>query len=396
MKIIKIVWLSPYNIFKLLPEVAINRKTGAHSSSWIHSLSEMLAQNKELELHIITHTQLVNQTQHFKKNEIYFHIIKYNFPFTNKGFPWFFPLDKLTGYYSFSKRAKKLIDEIHPDLLHVHGTEGGYFTPAFKTNIPCIISIQGIISEITKLEPSIGGYLQLPYEQKAIKNGKYFGCRTNFDFAYIKKKNINAVIFDLPEAMNMVFYEHQWQPESGLSLLFIGSVIKRKGIEDLIAAVYKLKPIFPHIKLRIIGSGPKKYIQYLNKEIEKNNLRSHISFLGTKSQCEVAAELARCNFFVLPSFIENSPNSLVEAMAVGVPSIATKVGGIPSMIEDKCDGMLFEKNNVDELVNIIQILVNDKNLQNELSINAQKKAYQKNYPPHVAQKYFDVYKSLIQ
>lgn len=391
---IKIVWLTPYNIYKLLPEVVVNRNAGSHSSSWIHSLSDMLAQNKELELHIITHTQLIDNTQHFEKNGIHFHIIKYNFPFTKKGFPWYFPLDKLTGYHSFSRKAKKLIEELQPDILHVHGTEGGYFTPAFKTNIPCIISIQGIISVITKLDPTIGGYLQLPYERNAIKKGKYFGCRTNFDFDYVKKKNKNAVIFDLPEAMNMVFYEHHWKPKEGLSLLFIGSVIKRKGIEDLIAAVHKLKYSFPEIKLRIIGSGPKKYIKYIKKEIESKDLQSHITFLGTKSPWEVAAELEQCNFFVLPSYIENSPNSLAEAMAVGVPSIATKVGGIPSMIEDKFDGMLFEKNNVDELVNIIQLLANDKDLQNKLSINAREKAYLENYPPHVAKKYVNVYKSL--
>ncbi len=98
---------------------------------------------------------------------------------------------------------------------------------------------------------------------------------------------------------------------------------------------------------------------------------------------------------MLPSFIENSPNSLVEAMAVGVPSIATRVGGIPSMIEDQFDGMLFEKNNVDELVSIVQQLANDKVLQNKLSTNARKKAFERNYPSHVAEKYVNVYKSLI-
>jgi hypothetical protein len=50
------------------------------------------------------------------KNGINFHIIKYNFPFTNKGFLWYLPVDKLTAYGTFKKEAKKIIEQIHPDV----------------------------------------------------------------------------------------------------------------------------------------------------------------------------------------------------------------------------------------------------------------------------------------
>lgn len=392
---IKVVWLCQYNVFKLLPEIKVNREVVLHASSWIHTLSEQLALNEDIELHIITHSQLVDNTQVIQKNGISFHIIKYCFPFTKRGFPWYMPFDKLTGYYSFSKRAQKIVEEIRPDLLHVHGTEGGYFTPAFKANIPCIVSIQGIISEIVKLEPTISGYLQSLYEQHVIRSARYFGCRTNFDFDYIKKRNRKAIIFDLPEAINKVFFYQHWEPQSKLSLVFVGSILRRKGIEDLIYALQKLKNIFPSVELRVIGSGTRKYINYLNKIIARYNLTENVSWLGSKSPTEIAVELTQCSYFVLPSLIENSPNCLAEAMAVGVPSIATNVGGIPSMVKDRFDGILFEKNNVDQLVSIIQSLVNDKYLQNTLSRNARTKAFERNYPNQVAKKYIEVYKSLI-
>jgi len=206
---IRVAWLTQYNINKLVPEIKLNRKVTLHNSSWIHTLSEQLVLQKEVELHIITHSHLVDQTQTIKKNGIYFYVIKYNFPFTNKGFPLYMPFDKLTRYYSFSKKARKIINKIQPDILHVHGTEGGYFTPALKKNFPCIISIQGIISEYIKIEPSFAGFLQVMYERRAIRKAKYFGCRTNFDYDFVKGINKNAIIFDLPEAMNMVFYKHQ-------------------------------------------------------------------------------------------------------------------------------------------------------------------------------------------
>lgn len=393
---IKIVWLAPYNVSTLQPQLELNREVVQHSASWIHSLSEQLALNDDIELHIITHSQLINQSQTIKKNGIYFHVIQYSFPFTKRGFPWYLPFDKLTGYYSFKRKARKIINEIQPHILHVHGTEGGYFTPTTKTNIPCIISIQGIINEFVKVVPDISSYLQIPFENHAIMKGKYFGCRTIFDSNYVKKKNSNAIIFDLPEAMNEVFFQRQWKAHEGLTLIFVGSVNKRKGIVDLIHAVGKLKNSFSSIKLKIIGSGTKIYIRYLNKIIVNYNLNSNILWLGSKSPKEVAAELITSNIFVLPTLMDNSPNSLAEAMAIGMPCIATKVGGIPSMIEDRHDGMLFEKHDIDGLVNIIQLLTNDIELQDKLSQNARAKAFERNYPPNVVKKYVEVYKSLIK
>lgn len=393
---IKIVWLCPYNINNLLPEIELNKRLNSHSSSWIQNLSDGLASNPEIKLHIITHSPAVSVTQNILKNKIHFHVVKYNFPFTNKGFPGYFPLDRITGYYSFAKKARKIIKEIKPDILHVHGTEGAYFAPALKTKIPCIISIQGIISEYIKIAPSFPGYIQASIERRAIKRTRYFGCRTKFDSSFVKKVNKNAIIFNLPEALNEVFYKYRWKRPSGLSLLFVGSVNRPKGFEDLIRALIKLRDIFPHLQLKVIGSVTPTYHKYLNEIIQEHDLAKNILWLGTKSPEEIALELSCSSFFVLPSLLDNSPNSLAEAMAVGIPSIATKVGGIPSMVNDQINGMLFEKHDIDKLNDIITYLVNNSEFQDKLSENARATAYERNYPPSVAQKYIEVYKQLIK
>ncbi|HZH94555.1 MAG TPA: glycosyltransferase, partial [Flavisolibacter sp.] len=242
----KIVWLSQYNVSILQPELKLNREAHQHTSSWIHNLSESLALHKEIELHIITHSQLVDETQSVKKYGIFFHVIKYTLPFTSKGFPGYFPYDKLTGYYSFQGRARKVINELRPDLIHVHGTEGGYFSAASGTGIPFIVSMQGIISEYVKIEPSFAGYLQSRYEKRAVSKARHFGCRTDFDNAFVRKLNKTAIIHDLPEAMNMVFYKHQWKRPADQSILFVGLVKRPKGIEDLIHAMPRLVEAFPN------------------------------------------------------------------------------------------------------------------------------------------------------
>ncbi len=69
---IKIVWLAQYNVSVLQPELILNREVVQHSSSWIHSLSDNLALNKQVQLYIITHSQLVDKTQFIKKTVFIF------------------------------------------------------------------------------------------------------------------------------------------------------------------------------------------------------------------------------------------------------------------------------------------------------------------------------------
>ncbi len=393
---IKVAWLAQYNIYELLPEIKLIREVTIHSSSWIHTLSEALAKEKEISLHIITHSPLVSHSQTIIKNGIVFHVIKYNFPFTDRGFPEYLPFDKLTGYLSFQRKAAKTIDQIKPDVLHVHGTEGGYFRPALRTRIPCIVSIQGIIAEYIKIEPSLAGHIQVLYERQALQHAKYFGCRTCFDYDFVKSVNRNAVIFNLPEAMNNVFFKQQWRRPDELSLLFVGSINKRKGIEDLLKALAIVREAIPSIVLKIIGTGKVTYTEFLKNEIQQLHLQANVKWLGAKTPLEVAQELQQSTIFVLPTLMDNSPNCVAEAMAVGVPCIATRIGGIPSMITHNENGALFTKNDIRELADLIMILAKDEKLQDLFSANAREVALTRHFPANVAKTYLQVYETLKQ
>ena len=79
-------------------------------------------------------------------------------------------------------------------------------------------------------------------------------------------------------------------------------------------------------------------------------------------------QLLKCNIFICPSSIENSPNSLAEAQILGVPSIASFVGGIPDMIEDKKTGLLYRFEEI-EMLGVFICDVFEKKSLKELSIN---------------------------
>lgn len=112
--------------------------------------------------------------------------------------------------------------------------------------------------------------------------------------------------------------------------------VKTKGHLELVLAGTEICREFPETKFLFIGDGAER--SHLEQMVGDLDLRDHFLFLGRRN--DVAEILACCDLFVLPSWAEGLPNSVLEAMAAGVPVVATRVGGIPEIIEDGVGGLL--------------------------------------------------------
>ncbi len=156
-----------------------------------------------------------------------------------------------------------------------------------------------------------------------------------------------------------------------------------------------IKNITPNICLKVIGEGEKTYTQHLKNLSKKLNIERNIIFFGKQNSKDIAKELMMSEIFVLPTLVDNSPNSLAEAMAVGTPSIASNVGGIPTMIKNNYNGLLFEVNSVEHLSEEILRLLQNKELEEKISLNAKKTAYLRNKAELVAEQIIKVYQSII-
>ena len=391
----KILWLAPYPIDQLLPDIVISRKLGRGTGSWLSNLSNELIKNDNFELHILTITSSVPYSQTCIKNKIHFHIIKYTFPFTKKGFPSYLPLDRITWFYGLRKECFKVIKDINPDLIHAHGTEYAYSILSLLSGFKTIISIQGIINIIKNFDNNLSIFFQKHIENYCIRKNKYFGYRTNFDSGFVKKVNPAANLFYLPEAIGPWFFNYTWTNPDSKSILFVGYLVQRKGIEVLIKSFALIHQAHPEFILKIVGAGKPKYSAYLKNLAIQLGIKDHIIWYGSLSSEEIAEELTKTSLFVLPTFIDNSPNSLAEAMAVGVPCVASDVGGIPSMIQDGYNGILVKSNDVSDLALKVNLLLNDRKLQNDIGVNAKNTALERNYPPKVAEITLNTYKQLI-
>lgn len=147
-------------------------------------------------------------------------------------------------------------------------------------------------------------------------------------------------------------------------ITFTGRLIYAKGVQDLINAVESIK----NIKLLIIGEGP--YKEYLKRIAKKKKIDA--SFLGQKSQEEIVDILNISDIFINPSFSEGLPTSVLEAGAVGLPIIATAVGGTEEIIKNYKTGILVKPNNTAQLRKKILELIKDKELRERLSKEVQK------------------------
>ncbi len=391
---IRILWLCPYQLSLLKPELDVNLKSmQERAAPWIDFLSKELANTRDIELHILIKSPKIIFDQSFKKFNIIFHVIRHTFPFTKKGYPWFLPLEKIFWYKNLRKRINQKVEEISPDIIHAHGTESVYGIAAISSKTPSIISIQGLIKLIYKTENKWS--FQIPVETYTIKKGIHFGCRTDWDKNEVKKINPQAIIHYLPEAMNPEVFKHKWSDIQMNELTFVGGLIERKGVEVLLESILELSQQFPEIKLNLIGSGPIKYVNKLKKYVTDNNIGNKVQFHGFLSHDELIPVLLKSKIFILPTFIDNSPNSLCEAMALGMPCIASNVGGIPSLIDHERNGFLSKAGDFKQLSVYIKKLFLNSDLRIRIGINARETAMNRHLPANVSKTTISVYKSIL-
>ncbi|MGX9355706.1 glycosyltransferase [Roseobacteraceae bacterium S113] len=143
-------------------------------------------------------------------------------------------------------------------------------------------------------------------------------------------------------------------PPSGGRLLFVGRLAAVKGVAVLFDALARLGDTRPALELTLIGDGPERAA--LERHAKALGLADRVTFLGYRSQAEVAQALAAHDVFVLPSFAEGVPVVLMEAMAAGRPVITTRIAGVPELVEDGASGLLVPPGNAPALARAIAAL----------------------------------------
>lgn len=274
------------------------------------------------------------------------------------------------------------IRTFRPDVIHIWGTEYGHSLAMMNAAETCgmlshtAVSIQGLCSVIaghyTEGIPHRiqGGYtfrdfvrrdnilqqqkkfsLRGELEVKVLERTRHIIGRTDWDRACTSAVNPQAEYHFCNETLREPFYTDQWRYGTCRKhRIFAGSCeYPVKGFHYLLEAFAQVSKAYPDAELAVPGKSfleasrlrRTRYQKYLGELARRYGLEDRIEFLGSLSGEEMKQAYLSANVFVLPSTVENSPNSLGEAMLLGMPCVAADVGGVTNLMAGKTEGFLY-------------------------------------------------------
>lgn len=299
--------------------------------------------------------------------------------------------------YSFESemKIKKLIELTNPDIAHLHVFQH-QITPSVIHEIKRHnIKIVNTIHDLKVICPN---YKML--NNKGIceecKGGKYYNCVKNkcmknsrlnsivaMNEAYINKfiksyeyvdkficpskfymKKLNEFGIDknklvyVPNFIDESEYKYDTQEEN--YFLYVGRLIEEKGIDMLIEAMKNVA----ESTLVIVGTGPLE--EEIHEKINNYNIKN-IKMMGFLNKEKVRELLYKCRFVVIPSiWYENCPMAVLEAMACGKPVIGSNLGGIPELVINNINGLIFKNNSITDLADKINALNGNKDMRMQM------------------------------
>ena len=285
---------------------------------------------------------------------------------------------------NLEEQIKSIVQDYDPDIVHGFGTEFPHtlaMCRVFPGKDRILLGIQGLCSVhagayFANLPESVirkatfrdrlkRDSLQEQYEKfvkrgemelEALKLAGNIAGRTEWDQYYTQKANPDAHYFVLNETLRGTFYEGTWDAKSCQKhrIFLSQGDYPLKGLHYMVKAMPKILESYPDAQLVVAGNNLTAYNtlkeklkisgygQYLRGLINQKCLEKHVLFVGKQDAEQMKRQYLMCHTFVCCSANENSPNSLGEAMMLGVPCITTDVGGVPSLFTKDLDGMMVE------------------------------------------------------
>ena len=330
-----------------------------------------------------------------------------------------------------------VLRDFEPDIVHIFGTEYPHALAcvrAFQHPERTLIGIQGLCSVIAEVymadlpravqkKKTFRDILKRDglYDQQAkfAKGGEYekealalvghVTGRTDFDREMTKKLAPNAQYHFMNETLRSDFYADTWNIDQieRYSLFLSQGNYPVKGLHYVLEILPELVEEFEETMVYVAGdvitandsirdkiklSG---YGKYLLSQIKKHKLQDHIKFVGRLQSDKMCARFLKTHVFLCPSAIENSPNSVGEAMLLGVPVVCANVGGVHNLVSDGKDGFLYPKDKTKRMKDCILRIFEDDKLAMSLSSNAKTHALKTHDPETNYRCLLDMYREIV-
>lgn len=392
--------------------------------SWITSTMEEMKKHPEIQLYVLFPQRLSSELCEFSVDNV-----TYLGFYQGERYPW-----KTNA--QVRDIFRDIVGDISPDIIHIWGTEYAHsldMIQAINRSENVVVHIQGLVSVLAKFYMASLPYFvqhrytfrdlmrrsnlrreQINFEKRGksetylLKNVRYVMGRTFWDKAHSLEINPDLQYFYCNESVRPEFFEHEWMWDGAekYSIFVTQAGNPIKGFHHLLEALTILVREFPQVKVRVAGGNPvyegiksireNSYGRHIRKYIEKHDLKQHIEFIGYQDIDGMIKEYMNANVFVLSSAAENSPNSLAEAMVLGVPCVASDVGGVSSMLQHKEDGLLYQHDDPSILAYYVAELFRNADLSRKLSASAKASALERYSAYKNVERLLEIYKGIIE
>ncbi|MBO6217331.1 MAG: glycosyltransferase family 4 protein [Prevotella sp.] len=415
----KILWITN----ALLPEATAKicgTKELKGTGGWVTSLAMNICKHDDIHLYVAALSPLVKKITTVQGESITHFAI---------------PSVGDTTYHAYYEEAyQNIFQQINPDVVHIHGTEYPHSLAALRAcgADKTIVSLQGVVSSIASyymggistsearrnitlrglLRPSLMQEQKEmaqrgEYEKQLFRECRYIMGRTAWDRAQVLTINPQITYFHGGEILRTEFYEGKWDYNKCVPHTIFASQAgyPLKGLHKIISALGTVIKQYPDLQLRVAGrditfnKGTWKdklristYGKIIKGLIKKHNLTGHVIFTGPLDAEEMKQEYLRSNVFICPSSIENSPNSIAEAQILGVPVLASQVGGIPDMMQGD-EEHLYRFEEIEMLAHkIVQLFEKQDEIDTE---PMRQVALKRHNPEKIIEEFIDTYKAVM-
>jgi glycosyltransferase involved in cell wall biosynthesis len=309
--------------------------------------------------------------------------------------------NNLTLYRNDRRLLADALAEIGPDIVHAQDAIAyGFVTLKVVKHVPVVVSVHGIVRGELKYLPHRmdkvrTAVARVAVQRYCISHAKFLLQPSRYPEEYFTKE-IRGRIFDVGNGISDAFFAAGAMPEPG-RLLYVGAITPIKRVLDVVEMFARLRQTAPHARLRIAGpASDAKYGAAVRERIAELGLGAKVELLGSRSPDELVDEYRRAAVLVLASGQENSPMVIGEAMAVGVPVVATRVGGVRYLVEDGVSGYLADVGDVDTLAARVSELLLDDARRTDFGAEARASAARRFRSVDVAGRVRDVYLEALQ
>jgi glycosyltransferase involved in cell wall biosynthesis len=385
MKPLTVAILCNYPTYRFTEELGLDRNAIRRVTTWNDSLIEAMSGIDGLRMHVITACAEINSPRTVNRDNL--RVTYLDMPRWKNAFTLF----QYTRY-----RAARLLEKIQPDLVHGIGTEHIWPYVATHYGLPCVVTIHGVMTSIVKKHPPrllSKRRLFAFYEPRVVRRAGHL-IAINPYIVESLGKYIHGQVHNIENPINNCYFKQASNPPDNTSVVFVGGIEPLKGLHILVEAAGILKQEYSlSFPLHIVGPTlDKEYETGVRKQLERYGLADKARFHGFIFPDQLAEIYGNAALLAVPSFEESFSMCSAEAMACGIPVVASRVGGIPNVVRDGESGTLVEPGDARGLAEAIRRFLEDPQRRKTYGEQGRQIAEKRWRPTVIAAQTVDVYR----